>query len=152
MDISRELLEQFEFTTPSLSHLTDAGHAFQIPWDRQVRPILIGFDSADMQKLDGPWKLSSPFDLPGTMLSAVVPDTSGGIASFRDGFSTQSGASTEHLSAGLGITVGYPFLNASVSGKYDKQMMQNSSVSRNYQIFDPPSPQIAKGTSARATS
>jgi hypothetical protein len=129
MELSSKLLEEYEFTTPSLSNITDAGHAFSIPWDHQVRAVMAGFDSAGMKEKEGPWKLSSPFELSGSSLSAIVPDTRGGIASFRDGFSTQSGASTEHLSAALGITVGYPFLNASVSGKYDKKVMMNNNVS-----------------------
>lgn len=129
MELSTKLLEDYEFTTPSLSSMTDAGHAFSIPWDRQVRAMMAGFDSAGVKEKEGPWKLSSPFDLSGATLSTIVPDTSGGIASFRDGFSTQSGVSTEHLSAALGITVGYPFLNASVSGKYDKNVMMNNNVS-----------------------
>jgi hypothetical protein len=130
MELSTKLVEEYGFITPSLSNITEAGHAFCIPWDRQIRTVMSGFDSADMKKREGPWKTSCPFELYEAVLStSIIADTGGGIATFRDGFSTESGVSTEHLSAAIGITVGYPFLNASVSGKYDKTVMENENVS-----------------------
>lgn len=129
--MSIDELDDLDPTKPSLVAMGDAGHAFSIPWSHngEVRALMAGFDSARMRELSGPWVLLSPFDLHGTKLSALIPDdTSGGIGSFRDGFSTTSGSSNEHLSAALGITVGYPFLNASVTGEYDKTVIQNETV------------------------
>ena len=86
------------------------------------------FDSSRSSHADGPWSLSCPFDLSGLRATSIIPDEGGSVASFRDGLSTSSGSSSEHLSAALGLTVGYPFLNASVTGQYDRDILENENV------------------------
>ncbi|KAH6876590.1 hypothetical protein B0T10DRAFT_566805 [Thelonectria olida] len=121
-------------TRPTLENAADAGHPFSICWSREVRSILAGLDSDRFKDLDGPWAIESPFDVSTLRLSAVIPDSpgNGGISSsgcYRDGLSTSSEHGTEHLSAALGITVGYPFLNASVTGKYDGRVSEDRNAS-----------------------
>lgn len=123
-------------TRPSLSALADAGHSFSIPAAGEPKAILCGFESSRMDKLAGPWldPAASPFDLePRTAqekrLKMMTPDTGSDTVSIRNGSSTGAGSSQEHLSAEVGLTVGYPFLNASVSGRYDRAVIgQDSSV------------------------
>ena len=86
------------------------------------------FDSSRSSHADGPWLLSCPFDLTGLRMTNIIPDRGGSVVSFRDGLSTNTGSSSEHLSAALGLTVGYPFLNASVTGQYDKNVLENENV------------------------
>ena len=118
-------------TRPSLAAITEAGHAFSIPSTSEVRVLMSGFDSPRAKDFSGPWLMSSPFDVFKARLSAIIPDTRGCTGSFQDGFSSQTEINEEHLSAALGITIGYPFLNASVSAKYDKNVRGNKNVSPN---------------------
>ena len=113
---------------PSLDAITGAGHAFSIPWGHRVCALMTSFDSSRMSHPDGPWVKPSPFDLASLGMTTIIPDTGGGIASFQDGLSTNLGSSSDHLSASLGLTVGYPFLNASVTGQYDSTVMENENV------------------------
>ncbi|KAK4169842.1 hypothetical protein QBC43DRAFT_283407 [Cladorrhinum sp. PSN259] len=122
----------YDPTAPSLEKTASAGHPFSLCWSREVRSILSGLDTSRLKDPTGPWVLNTPFDLQKASLSIVladaVKDSSNGLSTtghYRDGFSTTSESSYEHLSAALGITVGYPFLNASVSAKYDKQVTED---------------------------
>ncbi len=112
----------------SLSDLANAGHPFSIPWSRETRALMCGFDSAFVKEPQGPWLLSCPFDITVLRASALIPDTAGGSATYRDGMSTSSGSTSDHLSAAFGITVGYPFLNANATGQYDRDVRDNESV------------------------
>ncbi|KAK6525429.1 hypothetical protein TWF694_005567 [Orbilia ellipsospora] len=126
--------DDFGPTIPSLETWTASASAFSIPWSHEVKAIMTGFKSALMKKDSGPWLVSCPFDATSIKLTTVIPDSGGGVTSYRDGMSSHTGSSSEHLSAELAVTVGYPFLNASVSGKYDRSIKKNDhslKVSRN---------------------
>lgn len=118
-------------TLPNLQAQTEAGAAIALPWSREEKPLLTGFDSSKMEDpSDGPWiATASPFSAQSIVTATVVPDASGGIGVYREGFSTRSQSSQEHLSASLGITVGYPFLNANVTGEYDSNVKETKNVS-----------------------
>ena len=125
----------FDPTCPSLESTAAAGHPFALPWSREVRAILAGLDSEHLKEPASPWVLESPFDLRLAQLIAVIPDSirdgTNGLSTaghYRDGLSTSSESSREHLSAALGVTVGYPFLNASASAKYDRQIAEDKNV------------------------
>lgn len=122
-------------TRPSLAAFVDAGHAFSVPWAGDARNLLTGFTSSSMLDDRGPWLPTCAFDTGKAKMTAVLSDLQGGIASFRDGSSTHSGSSQEHLSAELGVSVGYPFLSASVSGKYDRDVLENENVRRNARVI-----------------
>ncbi|KAK6503375.1 hypothetical protein TWF481_008395 [Arthrobotrys musiformis] len=113
-------------TTPALEAWTTAGNAFSVPWSHEVKAVLTGFKSTLMKMPSGPWLVTCPFDATSLMLTTVLPESGGGVTSYRDGMSTQGGSSSEHLSAELAVTVGYPFLKASVSGKYDKNVKEDN--------------------------
>ena len=115
-------------TRPSLNAIASAGHAFSVPWSHDVRLLMTTLDSSLLIKPEGPWMTACPFDVSGMKLTTILQDTAGTSANFRDGLSTNSGSETEHLSAALGITVGYPFLNASVTGQYDRDTLETRSV------------------------
>ncbi|KAF5696335.1 hypothetical protein FGLOB1_13608 [Fusarium globosum] len=115
---------------PSLEALTDGRHPFSLPWGHDVRVLLSGFKMEDMSKQKGPWTKTSAFEISGSEMLAVVPDTKGGSMSYKDGMTTNSETSDDHLSASLGLTVGYPFLNASVTGDYDRNVMESHNAIR----------------------
>ena len=85
-------------------------------------------------------------------MTTIIPDTGGGTASFQNGLSTNSGSSSDRLSASLGITVGYPFLNASVTGQYDKNVIENKKVSQisadALRFLSPAKAELSKGVPA----
>lgn len=118
-------------TLPNLKAQTEAGAAIALPWSREERPLLTGFDSSKMGDYsDGPWiATASPFSAQSIVTATIIPDASGGVGVYREGFSTRMESSNEHLSASLGITVGYPFLNANVTGEYDSNVNETKNVS-----------------------
>ncbi|KAJ5887306.1 hypothetical protein N7504_011353 [Penicillium tannophilum] len=117
-------------TLPNLQAQTEAGAAIALPWSREEKPLLTGFDSAKMRDYsDGPWiATASPFSAQSIVTATIVPDASGGVGVYREGFSTRMESSNEHLSASLGITVGYPFLNANVTGEYDSNVNETKNA------------------------
>ncbi|KAF4341607.1 hypothetical protein FBEOM_4509 [Fusarium beomiforme] len=115
-------------TKPSLEALTAGRHPFSLPWGHGVRVLLGGFKADGISKKTGPWATTSAFDISNTELLAVVPDAKGGSMSYKDSMTTSSETSDDHLSASLGLTVGYPFLNASVTGEYDRNVMESRNV------------------------
>ncbi|KAJ5263842.1 hypothetical protein N7478_011447 [Penicillium angulare] len=115
---------------PTLQAQTEAGAPIALPWSREERSLLAGFDSSKMGDFsDGPWKATaSPFSAQSIVRATIVPDASGGVGVYREGFSTRSASSNEHLSASLGVTVGYSFLNANVTGEYDKNVNETKNA------------------------
>ncbi|KAI9163801.1 hypothetical protein HJFPF1_05428 [Paramyrothecium foliicola] len=131
-ELDPDLDLNFSPTKPSLEGIASAGHPFSLIWSREVRSILASLDIQRLKDPAGPWMLDTPFDTRLVQLLTVIPDSiregSGGLSTsghYRDGLSTTSESSTEHLSAALGVTVGYPFLNASVSAKYDRKVSED---------------------------
>ncbi|KAJ5080926.1 hypothetical protein N7456_013636 [Penicillium angulare] len=115
---------------PTLQAQTEAGAPIALPWSREERSLLTGFDSSKMRdSSNGPWKATtSPFSAQSIVTATIVPDASGGVGVYREGFSTRSESSNEHLSASLGVTVGYSFLNANVTGEYDKNVNETKNA------------------------
>lgn len=134
-DTDLELDLDFDPTKPSLQATASAGYPFSVCWSREVRPILSGLDVSRLKDPAGPWVLESPFDASLTRLSTIIADPvrngSGGLSTaghYRDGLTTTSESKTEHLSAGLGISVGFPFLSGSVTANYDRSIAEDKNV------------------------
>lgn len=123
------LLDALGPVRPSLNEITAGGHAFAVPWSRKTMSVLTGFDSQKMKDPTGPWKTQSPFDYHGLKMNAIIGDNRSGTTSYRDGSSTQSTSTTDCLSVALGVTIGYPFLNANVTVEYDRTVIKNENVS-----------------------
>lgn len=124
-----DLSLMYDPTRPSLDTRIAGGFAFSVPWCHDVKPFLSGFDSSRTTWAEGPWLLSSPFDEAGMHFDTIIFDKNNFTASFRDGMSTNISSSADHLSVSAGVTIGYSFLSGSVSGKYDKHVVKNESVS-----------------------
>ncbi|VUC37254.1 unnamed protein product [Clonostachys rosea] len=122
--------DQRDPTLPSLEGLSSGGHPFSIPWSHDVGVLLGGFKSSWVTRREGPWVGKGAFDTSGMQMTAIIPDTQGGSTSYKDAITTSTAVSNDHLSASLGITVGYPFLNASVTGEYDRTVLESHNAIR----------------------
>lgn len=112
----------------SLSRQAAGGTQLDLPWSAQYIAPGTAFKSALIKAPEGPFLKPSPFDSKSLEEAAYVFQKNDLQGSFMEATSTSSGFNSEHLSVGLGITVGCSFLNASVSGRYDKSLLQNSDV------------------------
>lgn len=93
--------------------------------------VLSGFESDLLMKEQGPWLLSCPFKIESqkNTMSAILFEDDGSTVNYRDALSSRSESSTTHLSGSLAISVNVPCLSVSVSGKYDKLVLENDNVS-----------------------
>ena len=99
-----------------------------LPWSSSIAPVLPGtaFRSI-LASTDAPWATVSPFTELGDQLIVYTNDD-GGLSTYNSAKSTSSSSNSEHLSVSLGVSVGCPFLNASASGQYDKDVLENKDV------------------------
>lgn len=116
-----------DLTRPSLVAQAKSGHPLLVPWGQKQIALLASFDSSRMPEKEGPWVLASPFDISATK-AIVQHDNDGGSIMYREGLSTRSNSSTEHLSASLAVSVSVPLAEASVSASYDKMVIANENV------------------------
>lgn len=112
----------------SLSKQAAGGTPLNLPWSARYIAPGTSFKSALVKAPEGPFLKPSPFDSKSLEEAAYVFEKNDLQGSFMEATSTSSGFNSEHLSVSLGITVGCSFLNASVSGRYDKSLLQNSDV------------------------
>ncbi|KAK6359111.1 hypothetical protein TWF696_000278 [Orbilia brochopaga] len=59
-----------------------------------------------------------------------MPDGQGRVGSYVESISTSSSTVNDHLSVSVGITIGYPFLNAGVEVDYDRSVLENKNGTR----------------------
>ncbi|EPS38300.1 hypothetical protein H072_8002 [Dactylellina haptotyla CBS 200.50] len=126
--LNEDTYDDFDPTVPYLERYTVYAHPLSIPWSREARMPLTCFNSARMLWQKGPWVASCPFDTESLQLVAVLPDGQGRIGSYVESVSTSSNTVNDHLSASVGITIGYPFLNAGVEVDYDRSVLENKNV------------------------
>lgn len=99
-----------------------------LPWDRSLPKLQPGttFHSRLSTSAD-PWSKESPFHQEKLKeISVQYRNDDGGIATYNSTESMSSTSSSEHLSVSFGITVGCKWLNASVTGGYDKDTLDNN--------------------------
>jgi hypothetical protein len=106
-----------DLTRPSLQSIADTGHAFAVPWNHTVRPILGGFESSRIMSKAEPWVDASPFDEAAVRKCTMVYESNGESFTYRDAFSSQSQSNSDHMSVSGSISVGPPFLKAEGSGE-----------------------------------
>ncbi|KAJ9613427.1 hypothetical protein H2200_003369 [Cladophialophora chaetospira] len=119
----------FDPTRSSLALQAAAGAPLHIPWSSSPIRLGTGFDSAAIGSSEGPWKSSYPFSVP-PHVPQLLCEIDESIASYKDGLSASAGSTSEHLSASLAVTVGCDFLSASVTGDYDKAVLENRNATR----------------------
>ena len=122
----------FDLTRPSLSREAAAGHAFAVPWNHTVRPILGGFESKDIMLKAGPWVDNSPFEPTSAKNCSMVYESNGKSYTYRDAFSSQSQTNSDHMSVSGSISIGPPFLKGEGSGQYDKTVLENENAGSSF--------------------
>lgn len=141
-------------SSATLKHQADLKQPLILPWHPQktIAPGTL-FHSRLCESEEGPWSQQSPFksdSLAETPFEFVADD--GGVGSFRSATSSVSGSSSEHLSVSMGVTVGAPFLSASVTGSYDREVQKNTDVSSRSHIDSSSSPMFLREDESTAPS
>ena len=115
----------------TLSQQAYANGYIRLPWANRPFAMGAGFSvTLAEQTRNCPFLQQSAFDPEGLSQAKYVYRKYMGCAgSFRSRTSTASSSSSEHLSVGFGATIGNDYLNASVTGSYDKALMSNKDVS-----------------------
>jgi hypothetical protein len=120
--------QESDIQIASLSNLSSARLPLCIPWSRTMKAVRLGttFHSRLSATFD-PWSKACPF-LDIAAMPILYTNDDGGQATYISAKSTSAGSNLEHLSMSLGLSVGCSFLGASVTGKYDKDVLENSDV------------------------
>lgn len=108
--------------------LVTSGLPILLPWSSSIAAVRPGttFHSR-LSATDDVWSKHNPFaDLDKTRV--VYTNSDGGQATYNSTKTTSSANNSEHLSVSLGVSVGCKFLNASVTGQYDKDVLENNDV------------------------
>ncbi|KAK1241533.1 hypothetical protein MKX08_001507 [Trichoderma sp. CBMAI-0020] len=111
----------------SIAFLAQNNAPITLPWSPSNKPLAPGtlFNSRLCERAD-PWGKTFPWD-PDSIKSAelIYRLDDGGHASFQSIETNNSTNSEEHLGVSFGISAGCSFLNASVTGGYDRDLMEN---------------------------
>lgn len=115
---------------PSIQRAAACG-LISIPWTRQPVSLGLGFDSQITDPKADPFQWSNcAFDNPQLKESKIVYHRFDNCrGTYLSAATTRSTSSIEHLSLSLGVTVGNDLLGASVTGSYDKSVLDNKAVS-----------------------
>lgn len=100
-----------------------------LPWHpEQMIPLGTIFQS---HNINDPWAKSSPFGNDSLLSTPIIVQREDGTeSSFTSHSTSRTSATHDHLSIGLGVGVGLPFLaEVSVTGTYDKDVLENEDVS-----------------------
>ena len=123
------------YSDPRLIPLSRQAYAsgyIRLPWPNRPFALGQGFSTtlAD-QTRNSPFFQLVAFDTEALAQAKFSYQRFMGCAgAFRSRESTSSSSSSEHLSVGFGATIGNDYLNASVTGGYDKVLLENKDVSR----------------------
>lgn len=104
-----------------------------LPWHKGKTPRLGTCLYSSRLKTENPWEGDdSPFLLAHLYrVPPVLTREDGTVASFKSISTSRQCETRDHLSLGFGIGVGIPFLaSASVKGTYDKDVHNNTDVSK----------------------
>ncbi|RPA86776.1 hypothetical protein BJ508DRAFT_357872 [Ascobolus immersus RN42] len=114
----------------SVSRQAEARGIVSLPWfPRRIR-LGASFDSTLVHTEDPFPPNSSLFAAESLQNVPIRFETSGNVASYRSTESISSSSSSEHLSVGFAVSVGCSCLGGSVSGQYDKLVLENHDGSK----------------------
>ncbi|MCJ1404978.1 hypothetical protein MMC11_008204 [Xylographa trunciseda] len=122
------------YTDPRLIPLSRQAYAsgyIRLPWANRPFTLGEGFSTtlAD-QTRNSPFLQQVAFDTDALARAKFSYQRFVGCAgAFKSRESTSSSSSSEHLSVGFGATIGNDYLNASVTGGYDKALLNNLDAS-----------------------
>lgn len=129
--INLPLIQMDDPTRKTIESAVRSGHVFSIPWapnPLRIHNVLSAFESS-LASTGDPFSRESPFKQDD--ITRFILDCSGknsGSGFFKETTTTGSSSSSDHMSVGAGITIGCCFLEASVSGRYDRLVVRNKDV------------------------
>jgi len=100
-----------------------------LPWQREKKAIMSGFDSTALECPNGPWKAA--FAFPGhTILSSNCRTRlETGLAHDVQAHTSSSSSTSETFSGRLSISVGNAVAKVGVTASYDQEMREMANVS-----------------------
>ncbi|KAK2690197.1 hypothetical protein QWA68_010995 [Fusarium oxysporum] len=134
------MLSLEDLPVPTVEKQVDIGRELVIPWIHRELTLGTGF-SSKLISTPNPWITArSPFNIDELRKQRLLYDGKvEGRHNFRDAESTSHSTGMEHTSGSLGVAVGCSFLSASVTGSYDKTVLETKdtySVSRTCLVRD----------------
>ena len=109
---------------PSIYQQAANNMEITMPWSSEK--VVLGTGYLLSQNNGGPMQKESAFTRASYRFEMMLED--GSSASYKETSSSSACSSAEHLSVGMGASVGGSWLGASVSGTYDKAALENSDV------------------------
>lgn len=124
-----KMLSLEDLPVPTVEKQVDIGREIVIPWIHRELALGTGF-SSKLVSTPNPWiTAKSPFNIEVLRKQRLLYDGKvEGRHNFRDAESTSHSTGMEHTSGSLGVTVGCSFLSASVTGSYDKTVLETKDV------------------------
>ncbi|KAH8597448.1 hypothetical protein B0O99DRAFT_592606 [Bisporella sp. PMI_857] len=120
-----KMSDESDLSRPTVSRQAKSGYPIILPWTAEPLPLGTSFESALSHTIN-PFLKTNAFDPASLCQARFLYTKDGGTASYASTSTTSSGTSNDHMSVSLGVTVGCPFLNASVTGSYDKDVLENN--------------------------
>jgi hypothetical protein len=117
-----------DLSSTALSTRAKSGYPLIIPWTTEPLPLGTSFESTLAHTLE-PFLKSSAFDTNALHQVQFLYTGDGGTGNYASTSTMSSRSSDTHMSFSLGVTVGCSFLNASVTGSYEKDVLENDDVS-----------------------
>ncbi|KAK1238467.1 hypothetical protein MKX07_006613 [Trichoderma sp. CBMAI-0711] len=115
----------FDPLIPRVAQQAITRSPIRLPWQARVLPLGMFFRSAATTKGENPFAMQSAFDAESLISAPIEFAADDASGSFKSSEVMSSSASTDHLSIGAGVGVDLPFLQASVSVQFDKDVMEN---------------------------
>ena len=128
--ITLPLTQMDDPTRKTIESAVHNGHVFSIPWAPnpfRIHNVLSAFESS-LASTGDPFSRESPFKQDITRFILDCSGKTSGSGFFKETTTTGSSSSSDHMSVGAGITIGCCFLEASVSGRYDRLVVCNKDV------------------------
>jgi len=114
---------------PSIETFAAARRSIILPSGPTALPIGTGFSSKDSSSPGGPFLPQSAFNKIALAQAPLVYEAGPNGGNYREVITTSDINSYEHTSVSLGVSIGGSFLGGSVSGAYDKLVLENNDVS-----------------------
>lgn len=113
----------------SVSGMSSIQMPMSLPWHPSSIIKIGALFHSDRASEENPWAKETLFEQSSLdSISAEYHSDEGAQASFRSSVSSRSGQHEDHLSIGMGVSIGCPILGVGASGQYDKHLVNNKSV------------------------
>ncbi|KAK5725410.1 hypothetical protein LTR15_003596 [Elasticomyces elasticus] len=115
---------------PSIETFAAARRPIILPWGPTALPVGTAFSSKNSSARRGPFLPQSAFDKVALAQTQLVYEASPNGGNYHEVVTTSNSNSYEHTSVSLGVSIGGSFLGGSVSGEYDKLVLENTDTNK----------------------